>query len=126
MKILTHVARTLLALVFLIFGLNGLFHFIPTPPLPAGLMKDFTTVMTDSHYLLVISVVEILASLPLLVNRYVPLALVLIGPVIVNILIFHLCIAPASIGPGVFVTICWFVVFYRHRSAFAGIFEAKA
>jgi putative oxidoreductase len=58
-----------------------------------------------------------------LINRYVPLALTLIGPVIVNILLFHVLMNPIGIVPGLIVTVCWFVVFYSVRTAFAGIFR---
>jgi uncharacterized membrane protein YphA (DoxX/SURF4 family) len=126
MKIAALIARILLGLLFLVFGLNGFLHFIPQPPLPEGLMKQFTEVMTASHYFLFISAVEVVASVLFLINRFVPLALVLIGPVLVNILIFHLCIAPSSIGAGLVATALWFVVFYVHRAAFSGIFAAKA
>jgi len=56
----------------------------------------------------------------------VPLALVLIGPVLVNILSYHLFLDPSGIGPGLFATILWFVVFYSVRGNFAGVFAAKA
>ena len=125
MKIVVLIVRILLGVAFLIFGVNGVLNFIPQPPIPPGLVKDFSTVMAASHYMAAVGVVEIIASVLLLVNRYVPLALVLLGPVLVNILLFHLLMAPASIAPGIVVTIFWFVVFYSVRSAFAGIFQAK-
>jgi len=125
MKIVVLIVRILMGVAFLFFGANGLFNFIPQPPMPPGLMKDFSTVMAASHYMAAVGLVEIVASVLLLINRYVPLALVLIGPVIVNILIFHILIAPASIGPGVAVAIFWFVLFFSVKSAFAGIFQAK-
>ena len=60
-----------------------------------------------------------------LVNRYIPLALTLIGPVIVNILLFHTLMAPSGLPPGLVVTILWFILFYRYRSSFAGIFQSR-
>ena len=60
-----------------------------------------------------------------MINRYVPLALTILGPIIVNILLFHGLMNPAGIGLAVFVTILWGVVFASVRSAFAGIFEAR-
>jgi len=126
MKILILIARILLGLVFLLFGLIGVFHLAPKPPMPEGLMKQFVDVFETSHYSFIVSLIQVVSAVPFLINRYVPLALVVIGPVIVNILLFHILMAPASIGPGVFVAICWFIVFYGHRPAFSGIFAAKA
>jgi uncharacterized protein (DUF58 family) len=61
----------------------------------------------------------------LLINRYVPLALTILGPIIVNILLFHSLMNPAGIGLAIFVTIFWAVVFVSVRSAFDGIFQAR-
>jgi len=128
MKIASLIARILLGLTFLIFGLNGILDFMPKQPLPESLAKNFTDVFLASHYVVFVSVVEVIAAILFLVGRFIPLALVFIGPVIVNILIFHITMmpAPGAFVPGLVVTICWFIVFFRHRAAFAGIFEAKA
>jgi hypothetical protein len=61
----------------------------------------------------------------LLINRYVPLALTILGPIIVNILLFHALMNPAGIGLAIFVTIFWGVVFVSVRSAFDGVFQAR-
>jgi hypothetical protein len=67
----------------------------------------------------------VISGASLLINRYVPLALTILGPIIVNILLFHGLMNPAGIGLAVFVTIFWGVVFVSVRSAFAGIFEVQ-
>jgi hypothetical protein len=126
MKIVVLIVRILLGLGFLIFGLNGFLHFIPTPPMPESPAKQFADVLQTTHYVLFVSAIQVISAILFLVNRYVPLALVLIGPVLVNILIFHVVMAPSSILPGIVFTIFWFIVFYYHRAAFAGIFQAKA
>ncbi len=59
-------------------------------------------------------------------DSHTPLQLVLLGPVLVNILLFHLLMMPATILPGIVFTLLWLIVFFAHRSAFAGIFTAKA
>jgi hypothetical protein len=59
------------------------------------------------------------------VNRFVALGLVLLGPVLVNILMFHILISPAGFQAGVVFTLLWFLVFWQHRTAFAGIFQAR-
>ena len=124
MKILTHISRFLLGLIFLVFGLNGFLHFIPMPP-PSGVAGQFLGAMFVSKYLLVVSGLQVISGALLLINRYVPLALTILGPIIVNILLFHALMSPAGIGLAVFVTIFWGVVFVSVRSAFAGIFQAR-
>ena len=68
---------------------------------------------------------QIVGGALLLVNRYVALGLVLLGPVIVNILLYHLLLNPVGIGMAVLVTALWFIVFYAHRGAFSGIFAQR-
>jgi putative oxidoreductase len=126
MKIVTLIVRVLLGLTFLVFGLNGFFNFIPQPPMPDSPATRFGEVLQASHYMLFISAVEVVCAILFLINRYVPLALTLLGPILVNILLFHLFLQPATILPGVIATLCWFVVFFRHRAAFAGIFQATS
>ena len=124
MKILTHISRFLLGLIFLVFGLNGFLHFIPMPP-PSGVAGQFLGAMFVSKYLLVVSGLQAISGALLLINRYVPLALTILGPIIVNILLFHALMNPVGIGLAVFVTILCGVVFASVSSAFAGIFEAR-
>jgi putative oxidoreductase len=124
MKILTNVSRFLLGLIFLVFGLNGFLHFIPMPP-PSGVAGQFLGAMFVSKYLLVVSGLQVISGALLLIDRYVPLALTILGPIIVNILLFHGLMNPAGIGLAVFVTILWAVVFASVGSAFAGIFQAR-
>ena len=123
MKIVTLICRLLLGLIFVVFGLNGFLHFIPQPPMPSGLAADYFAVMVKSHFMVLPFALQIVGGVLLLLNRFVPLALVLLGPVIVNILLFHALMAPAGIIPGLVVTILWSVVFFRVRSAFGSIFE---
>ena len=124
MKILTHISRFLLGLIFLIFGLNGFLHFIPMPP-PSGVAGQFIGALFVSKHLLVVSALQVISGALLLINRYVPLALTILAPIIVNILLFHGLMNPDGLGLAVFVTVLWVVVFASVRLAFAGIFEAR-
>jgi len=124
MKIVTLIARILLGVAFVFFGLNGILQFLKGP-LPAGLAGQFAGALMESHYFILLGVLEAASGVLLLVNRYVPLALTVLGPIVVNILLFHVFMSPTTIAPGLVVTLLWFIVFYRHRSAFAGIFQAK-
>jgi putative oxidoreductase len=124
MKIAATIARYLLGIMFTIFGLNGFLNFIPPMPMPP-LAGQFFGVLVASHYVVPIFLVQLICGLLFLANRYVPLALTLIGPVIVNILIFHLLMNLSGIVPGVIATVCWFVVFSSIRPAFNGILQVK-
>jgi putative oxidoreductase len=124
MKIVVTISRLLLGLAFFVFGLNGFLHFIPSPPLH-GLMLDFMTVIVGSHYYVVIFAVQAIAGLLLLIDQYVPLALVALAAVIVNILTFHATINPEGFPPAIIVTILWFVVAWSMRASFAGMLARK-
>ncbi len=124
MKILTLVARILLGLEFVIFGLNGFLQFMkaPLPPGPAG---AFLGAMMETHYLYPIAFLQVLCGALFLINRYIPLALTLICPVLVNILMFHAFMAPAGAGPGIVSTVCWLIIYWSVRPAFKGILQQK-
>jgi uncharacterized membrane protein YphA (DoxX/SURF4 family) len=125
MKIASLIARYLLGLMFLVFGLNGFLHFIPMQPM-LGLAGQFMGAVFASKLYVVIFLLQTVSGILLLIGRYVPLALVLLGPVLFNILTFHIFMNPGGIGLGAFATILWFLVFYSVRANFAGIFAAKA
>jgi hypothetical protein len=124
MKITSVIARYLLGLIFLVFGLNGFLHFIPAQ-MPTGTAGQFVGALFVSNYLVVVFAVQLVAAVLLLVNRYVPLALTLLAPIIVNILMFHVLMAPAGLVMAIVVTVLWVVVFFGVRSAFAGLFQQR-
>jgi putative oxidoreductase len=126
MNIAALIARVLLGVIFLVFGLNGFLRFLPMGPLPEGPAGQFLSALLQSHYVLLISALQLAGGVLLLVNRYVPLALTLLGPVIVNIFFFHLFMAPSGLPIAIFVVILWGIVVLRHRQYFSGIFVQRA
>jgi putative oxidoreductase len=125
MKIVELIARILLGLIFFVFGLNGFLHFIPMGPMPTGLAGEFVDALLKSHYVLVVSALQVVGGALLLVNRYVPLALTLLGPVIVNILLFHLLLNHTGLAMAFVVVILWCIIAYRQRQYFASLFVQK-
>jgi uncharacterized membrane protein YphA (DoxX/SURF4 family) len=125
MKIVTMIARILLALLFLVSGLDKLFHFFPPQPLPPGAAGKFMDALMSTKYLVFIGLCEAVGGILLIVNRFVPLALTILGPVIVNILLTGTLMDHRGLVPGIVVTVLWFVVFWWHREAFAKILEAR-
>src|SRR6476661_6183494 len=117
MKIIAVIARFLLGLIFLVFGLNGFLHFIPASPPPSGTAGQFVGALFISNYLVVVFLLQIIPAVLLLINRYVPLALTLLAPIIANILLFHVLMAPSGLGLALLVTVLWIVVFASVRSA---------
>ena len=93
------------------------------PPM-TGLALQFMVALSASHFMVVVFLLQIISAILLLLNRYVPLGLTLLGPVLVNILLFHLCMAPSGLPLPVVLAILWCLVFYRHRAAFTGIFQS--
>jgi len=124
MKTASSVARYLAGVIFLVFGLNGFLHFIPLPP-PSGVAGQFMGALFVSHYLTLIFALQVIGGVLLLANRYVPLALAILAPVIVNILSFHALMAPSGLPLALFVTVLWAMVFAYVRSAFAPLFQAR-
>ena len=123
MKVAVLIARILLGLIFVFFGLNAFFHFLHAP-MPTGLAGQFMGALFASHFYVVPFGFQILGGLLLLIGRYVSLGLVILAPILVNILTFHLTMAP-GILPGLVCTLLWFIVFAGHRSSFAGILSAN-
>jgi putative oxidoreductase len=124
MKIAALAARNLLGLIFTVFGLNGFFHFINMPP-PTGIAAQYLGLLFVSHFLVAVFAVQLFAGVLLLANRFVPLAIVLLGPVLVNILLFHCLMAPEGLPLALVTTALWFVVFFSIRSVFAPLFSPR-
>src|SRR6202451_2416642 len=115
MRTASVVARYLTGVVFLVMGLNGFLTFIP---LPGGVAGQFMGALYVSHYLWVIFAFQVIAGVLLLVNRYVPLAVAILAPIIVNILTFHASMAPSGLPLALFVAVLWALIFDDVRNAF--------
>ena len=121
-------ARILTGLTFFVFGLNGFLHFIPQPK--DGMSPDaaaFFTGLTKSGYMMpLIFGTQTLVGVLLLVNRFVPLALALIAPVIVNIILFHIFPSPGTIAPGIVVLILEVYLAWSYRHLYRPMLTMRA
>ena len=124
MRTTSVIARYLAGVIFLVMGLNGFLNFIPFPP-PAGVAGQFMGALYVSHYLWVIFAFQVIAGALLLVNRYVPLAAAVLATVIVNILVFHVSMAPSGLPMALFVAALWAAIFTEVRPAFSGLFQSR-
>jgi len=125
MKIVSLIARYLLALIFLVFDMNHYLNLIPMGPIPAGIAGQFFGALIASRYLYVVAFFEVAPAILLLINRYVPLALVVLGPVIVNICLTQILMAPSMLPVGAVVAILWCVTAWRVRSVFLPLLQHR-
>jgi uncharacterized membrane protein YphA (DoxX/SURF4 family) len=124
-RIATAIVRILLGLMFLLFGLNGFLNFIPQPKdMPQDIM-NVTGALMKAGYLTVVSAVEVVVAVMLLTNRFVPLALTLLAPIVVGIITFHIALAPATIGPGIVVLVMELYLAWSYRGAFRSMLRAR-
>ena len=116
-----------MGVVFFVFGLNGFLNFIPQPKtaMPEG-AAAFAGAMVKTGYMMpLVTGTQLLVGVLLLLNRFVPLALALIAPVIVGIITFHLFLAPTTIGPGIVVLVLELYLAWSYRHAFRPMLMAK-
>lgn len=125
MKILVLIARLLLGLMFVFFGLNGFFQFLPSPPLE-GVSGAFLGALVTSHYLYFVCAVQVIAGLLLLANQFVPLALAMLAPVVANIVAYHLTMQPHAAQLAVLATVLWIFLAWKSRAYFMPLFTQKA
>ncbi len=122
MRIVVIICRILLGLMFVVFGLNGFLGFLKPPQMPTGLPGEFMDVFFKSHWIWVVAACQVVGGLLLLIGRYVTLGLVILGPVLVNILTYHVTMDMKGIVPGIVCTILWAVIAWNKRENLRGIF----
>ena len=118
-------ARILLGLVFSVFGLNGFLHFIPQSASPEPAMAFFGALFATGYMLPLIMGTQLLVGILLLADRFVPLALALIAPVIVNILAFHVALAPSGLPLALVVLALELLLVWSYREAFRPMLTAR-
>ncbi|ABZ94149.1 DoxX family membrane protein [Leptospira biflexa] len=122
MKILYIIVRTLLGALFLFSSIAVLFNLVQQPEM-TGNIKIFNDGLKASGYLMTfIKVTELVCAIAFLTGRFVPLASVIIAPVVINIFMVHIMIAPEGIPVGIFVVVANAFLGYYNRSAFAALF----
>jgi len=116
--------RTLLGLTFFVFGLNGFLHFLPQPPMPAAAGGFVGGLASAPYFFPLLKGVEVAAGALLLSNRFVPLALTVLAPVVVNIVAFHVFLAPSPVMVA-FLLASEIYLAWVYRSAFRGVLASR-
>jgi uncharacterized membrane protein YphA (DoxX/SURF4 family) len=125
MKIASLAARILMGLMFALFGLNGFLQFLNMGPLPGGPAGQFLGALFQTHYSQVVSAIQLGCGLLLLSGQFVPLAITLLGPVIVNILLFHILMEPKGIPLALIAAILWFAAAWPYRSLYFALLQRR-
>lgn len=124
MKNVVLVARILLGVIFLFFGLNIILQFWKMPP-PPGDAGQFLTILAVHGWMRVVGLLQVVAGVLLLVGRFVPLALTLLAPIVVNVLLFHLLLlGGVGIAPGLLVAVLELFLLWAYRLSFRGLLDA--
>ncbi len=124
-SIIKVILRSLLGLIFLVFGLNLLLHFMPNPPEPPAATDFLGGLFRSGYFFPLLGVTQAVAGALLLSGIATPFALVLLAPVIVNIFMFHIFLAPAGLPIAVAVVALEVVLAWMHRDAFAPLFSGS-
>ncbi|HCP90432.1 MAG TPA: hypothetical protein DIT76_00055 [Spartobacteria bacterium] len=122
MKYAIIIARVLLGLVFVVFGSNAFLHFIPMPPMQ-GQAGAFIGALVSSGYIYVIALLQVVGGLLLLIGRFIPLGLTLLGPVIVNIMLYHIFLDPSGLPMAIVISILALFLLWVYRYRFPAIFQ---
>ena len=122
MRIAALISRILLGLVFVVFGLIGIHPFIPMGQMPTGLAGQFVGALIQSHYTLILAILQVIGGALLLANRYVTLGLVILGPIVVNIFLFHALMEHTGLPLAIVVVVLWLILAYHARRNLSGIF----
>jgi len=121
----TTIARILLGFIFFFFGLNGYLHFLPQPPMAGPAAQFMGGLAASGYFFPLLMATELVAGIALLARRFVPLGLVALAPVIVNIVAFHLFLAPAGFPLAILVFALGTFLVWSYRSAFRPLLKAR-
>ncbi len=119
-------ARVLLGLIFVVFGLNGFFHFIPTPDMNEAAGSLMGAFMATGYFLMVLKLVEVVSGLMILTGRFLPLGLILLAPVSVHILLFHVFLDQGGLPMAIFIIAAQLFLAWAYRDSFSGVLQANA
>ena len=119
MTLISKIAQFLLGLIFVVFGLNGLFTFIPVPE-----FHPFMEMMVSTGFITVVKVLEVIGGLLLIFRRYTLLGMLILGPIVVNILLYHLLIDPRNMVVG-FVNLLLYKILLFHYRGYFEVFLTK-
>jgi putative oxidoreductase len=125
MKFVYIAARVIVGLIFLIFGLNGFLQFLPLPELPPAAGEFMGGLMKAGYFFPLLKATEVVCGILFLTNRFAALAAVIIAPISLNILLFHVFLEPTGSPVGIVLTVGTFVIAWENWSKYSQLFKAN-
>ncbi len=119
-------ARVILGLIFVVFGLNGFFHFIPNPESNAQMTAFMTALGETGYFMTVVKLVEVISGLMILTGRFLPLGLVLLAPVSVNILLVHVFLDQGNLAMAIVIIALQLFLAWAYRDSYSELLQAHA
>ena len=121
------IARVLMGLIYLVFGLNFFIPFLPVQPAPTGAVAAFTGGLFQAGYFLpFMKGIEVILGAFLLAGVFVPMSLVILMPITINIVLFHVFLAPEGSAVGIVILVLQIYLAWAYRDYFKPLFESKA
>ena len=126
MKTTTMISRILLGFIYLVFGMDYFLHFIPYQPNHTGRVAAFKAALTGAGYFYpMIKSIQIIGGISLLVNRYAPFSAVVVFPISLNVLLYHIILVPSGWLMGVFLILPNLFLGFAYRKYYSGMFVSK-
>lgn len=122
MKIIIAIPRILLGLVFAVMPWIGILHLAPNPPMPDAALAFAGALMKTGYMMPLVWGTEIVSGILILAGLFVPFALVLLAPVLLNILLFHVFLGPTGLWMAIILCLLEVVVAWQYRHAFVPLF----
>ena len=126
MKTVITISRIILGFIYLVFGLDYFFHFIPYEPNHTGKVAAFkAALMSIGYFYPMIKSIQIVGGLSLLINRYAPFFAVVLFPISVNVFLYHTILVPSGWLMGVLLIVPNLLLGYAYRNHYRGMFVRK-
>jgi putative oxidoreductase len=119
------IIRVLFGLMLVIFGLNKFLQFMPMPPMPEAAGEFMGALVKSGYLMIIVAIVEVVAGVLLLVNKYQSLVLVVVFPVILNAFLFHIFLDLAGIGGAAIAMAMNIFLFFANKESYKSLFNSK-
>lgn len=123
---ITFTLRLILGSILIVFGMNKFFNFMPNPTNTSEEATNYiSTLIETGHTFKLIGIIELSSAILFFTNKWIPFALLIIAPIAINILLYHVAVDISHILPGAIVFIIVIILFYDNRMNFESLFKSK-